>query len=63
MSKSSKIVVFIIVAIVISLIATILKEAGAGAVMSIAALAIWLLYSAMFKKKKPEETKDITLNK
>lgn len=67
MGKGGKIVVFIIVAFVLVLIATLMKEAGAGAVMSVAGIAIFILYQAMFKKSKPEDgqnqDKDITLKK
>jgi len=67
MGKGGKIVVFIIVAFVLVLIATLMKEAGAGAVLSVAGVAIFILYQAMFKKSKPEEEqnqdKDITLKK
>jgi uncharacterized membrane protein len=67
MGKGGKIVVFIIVAFVLVLVATLLKEVGAGAVMSVAGISIFILYQAMFKKSKPEEgqnqDKDITLKK
>ena len=67
MGKGGKIVVFIIVAFVLVLVATVMKEAGAGAVMSVAGIAIFILYQAMFKKSKPEENQskdnDITLKK
>jgi 4-hydroxybenzoate polyprenyltransferase len=67
MGKGGKIIVFIIVAFVLVLIATLMKEAGAGAVMSVAGIAIFFLYQAMFKKSKPEDgqnqDKDITLKK
>lgn len=67
MGKGGKIVVFIFVAFVLGLLAIIMKEAGAGAVMSVAGIAIFILYQAMFKKSNPEETQsednDITLKK
>ena len=67
MGKGGKIVVFIIVAFILVLIATLMKEAGSGAVMSVAGIAIFILYQAMFKKRKPEEEqnqdKNITLKK
>jgi 4-hydroxybenzoate polyprenyltransferase len=67
MGKGGKIVVFIIVAFVLALLATLMKNAGAGAVMGIAGVAIFILYQALFKKSKPNdkqnEDKDITLNK
>ena len=69
MGKSSKILVFILVAFVLSILAMALKEAGAGAVLSIAGVAIVILYQAMFKKnssQKDTETDadtDITLKK
>lgn len=62
-----KVVVFIIVCFVILLISMALKESGAGAVMSIGAVAIIILYNVMFKKgkdsKKSEDSNDITLKK
>lgn len=67
MGKGGKIAVFIIVAFVLTLIAILMKEAGAGAVLSVAGVAIFILYKAMFKKNEPEEDqnqeKDITLKK
>lgn len=67
MNKGSKIIVFIAVAFVVLLLATFMKEAGAGAVMSVAGVAIYILYQAMFKKstsdKKSDDGKDITLRK
>lgn len=66
MGRGGKIIVFIIVAFVIVVIATVMKEAGAGAVLSIGGVAILILYQAMFKKSKPEEQNDdndITLKK
>lgn len=67
MGTGGKIVIFIIVAFVLVIIATAMKEAGAGAVMSIAGIAIFILYQAMFSKSKPEENsneeRDITLKK
>lgn len=66
MGKGGKVVVFIIVALVLALVATVMKEAGAGAVLSIAGVAILILYQAMFKKNKPEnknDDNDITLKK
>lgn len=67
MSKGGKIVIFIIAVIVIGMIGAILKEAGAGAVYSVGAVALIILYQAMFRKKdKPKENKnqtDITLKK
>ena len=66
MGKGGKIIVFIIVAFVIVVIATVMKEAGAGAVLSIGGVAILILYQAMFKKSKPEDQNvdnDITLKK
>jgi L-asparagine transporter-like permease len=66
MGKAGKVVVFIIVAFVLVILATLMKEAGAGAVMSIAGVAIFILYQAMFKKSKQEEPNnenDITLKK
>ena len=58
MGKGGKIVVFIIVAFFLVLIATLMKEAGAGAVMSVAGIAIYILYQAMFKKSNSEDTND-----
>ena len=59
--------VFIVVALVLAVLATVMKEAGAGAVMSIAGVAIFILYQAMFKKSDSEENTDggddITLKK
>ena len=66
MGKGGKVVVFIVVAFVLVLVATVMKKAGAGAVLSIAGVAIFILYQAMFKKSKPEEQNDdndITLKK
>lgn len=66
MGKGGKVVVFIIVAFVLALVATVMKEAGAGAFFSIAGAAIYFLYQVMFKKSKPEEQNDdndITLKK
>ena len=67
MGKAGKIIVFIIVAFVISLLASLMKEAGAGAVMSVAGIAIFILYRAMFSKSKsyeiPNDDNDITLKK
>lgn len=67
MNNGKKIIVFIIVALLLSFMAIVLKEAGAGAVLSIAGLSIYILYQAMFKKSKPEENKskdnEITLKK
>ena len=67
MGKGGKVVVFIIVAFVLVFLATVMKEAGAGAVMSGAGIAIFFLYQAMFKKSKPEDSQsednDITLKK
>lgn len=66
MGKVGKIIVFILVAFVLVIIATVMKEAGAGAVLSIAAVAVLILYRAMFKKSKPAENEDdneITLRK
>lgn len=66
MGKGGKVVIFIIVALVLALVATVMKEAGAGAVLSIAGVAILILYQAMFKKNKPEDKNDdndITLKK
>jgi len=66
MGKGGKVVVFIIVVFVLVLVAHVMKEAGAGAVLSIAAVATVILYQAMFKKSKPEEQNDdndITLKK
>jgi len=67
MSKGGKIVIFVIAIIVIGMIGAILKEAGAGAVYSVGALALIGLYYALFgKKEKPDENKDqkdITLKK
>lgn len=58
MGKGGKIVVFIIVAFVLVIVATVMKEAGAGAVLSVAGIAIYILYQAMFKKSKTEEQND-----
>ena len=67
MGKGGKIVVFIIVAFILIFIATLMKEAGAGAVMSIAGIAIYILYQSMFKKSNSKGThnqdNDITLKK
>lgn len=67
MGKGGKIVVFIIVVFVLVLLATIMKNAGAGAVFSVAAIVIVILYRAMFKKSEPEknqsEDNEITLKK
>jgi len=67
MGKGGKIVVFIIVALVVSLLASVMKEAGAGAVMSVAGIAIFILYKVMFSNSKSSETQndenEITLNK
>ena len=66
MGKTAKIIIFIIVCSVVAFIAMALKTAGAGAVMSIAGVAIWILYSAMFSSKKEEskrEDTEISLNK
>lgn len=66
MGKGGKIAVFIIVALLLSFIAVALKEAGAGAVLSVAGIAIFILYKAMFKKDKDEEQNgdnDIILKK
>lgn len=67
MSKGGKIVIFIIVSLVVVIVATALKESGAGAVLSIGGVAILILYQAMFKKKeqpeKSDEQTDITLKK
>lgn len=66
MGTSGKIAIFIIVALLLSIIAIVLKEAGAGAVLSIAGVAIFILYQAMFKKdknKEHNEDNDITLKK
>lgn len=67
MSKGGKIVIFVIAIIVIGMIGAILKEAGAGAVYSVGALALIGLYYALFsKKEKDDENKDqtdITLKK
>ncbi|WP_417875823.1 hypothetical protein [Winogradskyella sediminis] len=66
MGKGGKVVVFIIVALVLALVATVMKEAGAGAVLSIAGVAILILYQTMFKKSKAEDKNDdndITLKK
>lgn len=67
MNSGKKITVFIIVALAISFIAMALKEAGAGAVLSIAGLAIFFLYQALFKKDKTKQNKEedtnITLKK
>jgi len=41
-----------------------MKENGAGAVLSVAGVAIYLLYQAMFKNSKDDEGgSDITLQK
>lgn len=60
-----KVTIFIIVCFVILVISMALKEAGAGAVMSIGALAIIILYKVMFKKDKEEDqdSNDISLKK
>ena len=66
MGKGGKIVVFIIVAFVLAVVATLMKEAGAGAVLSVAGVAIYILYQAMFKKSSTEDANDendITLKK
>ena len=67
MSKGGKIVIFVIAIIVISFIGLILKEAGAGAVYSVGALALIGLYYALFSKKEKadenKDQKDITLKK
>ncbi len=64
MGKSGKIVVFIIVAFVITMIAAALKKSGAGAVLSVGAVAIYILYQSMFKKdKKAEVGTESTLKK
>ncbi len=52
MGKSGKIIIFIVVAFVLIVMATIMKEVGAGAVVSIAVIAIVILYQAMFNKSK-----------
>jgi len=67
MSQAGKIVIFIIAIIIIGGLGAILKEAGAGAVYTVGALALYLLYQALFKKKsvseKKEDQTDITLKK
>lgn len=68
MGKAGKVVIFIVVALLLAVLATVMKEAGAGAVMSIAGVAIFILYQAMFKKSEPDEKandsdSDITLKK
>ena len=64
MNKGAKVVVFIIVALVLVTVATIMKENGAGAVLSVAGVAIYLLYQAMFKNSDDDEGgSDITLQK
>ena len=63
MGKGGKIAVFVIVVFFILIIATVMKEAGAGAVMSVAGIAILILWFAMFKKSEPEEDNDVTLKK
>lgn len=64
MSKGARIIVFIIVAFVLLVLATVMKENGAGAVLSVAGFAIYLLYEAMFKNKNDDEGgSDITLKK
>jgi uncharacterized membrane protein len=68
MSKTGKIIVFIIVALFLMVLATVMKEAGAGAVLSVAGTAIIVLYYAMFKKSDDNgdsgnSDSDITLNK
>jgi 4-hydroxybenzoate polyprenyltransferase len=67
MGTAGKIAVFIIVAFVLLLGAILMKEAGAGAIVSIAGVAVYLLYQAMFKKSDPEEKQnedqEITLRK
>jgi hypothetical protein len=67
MGKGGKIGVFIIVTLVLIVVASVMKESGAGPVMSIAGTAIFILYQAMFKKSKPEDIQskdnDITLKK
>jgi hypothetical protein len=66
MEKGVKIVVFIVVALVLTVVAIAMKEAGAGAVLSIAGVAIYILYQVMFKKNssaKQPDSNDITLKK
>jgi len=67
MNKGSKILVFAIVCIVITIIGTIIKKESGMAVMSLAGVAVYFLYQSMFKKDKEqnknENENDLTLKK
>ena len=73
MKKGRKILIFIFVCFVLFSIATAMKHAGAGSVMSIAGIATYILYQAMFSSKKTNDismqqkeantSDEITLNK
>lgn len=68
MSKTGKVITFIIVSFVIVVGLTGIKQSGGGAVMWIAALLIPIIYHSLFRKKEDDDktdgdSNDITLKK
>lgn len=55
MSKQGKILMFIIIAFLLLLIATTMKKMGAGAVVSLAIVAIIGLYNFLFKQDEKSQ--------